>query len=199
MAKNNEELPIQIAFPLPQQQSHNGDNGNEIWFYDSMNTDSIFALNKSLAEKEKMLRTMEIQFDSQGILPIKLYIFSYGGEVLPTFSAIDRIEASKIPIHSIVEGCAASAATMLSVSAHKRYMRKNAVMLLHQISGGMSWGKYEEIKDETKNLEMLMSKLKHIYKRRTKLKDKFLDDLLKHDIFLEANECLKYGLVDEII
>ena len=71
-------------------------------------------------------------------------------------------------------------------------------MLVHQLR---SWcgGTHENIKDEAKNLELLSNKIKKIYLENTKFKEKDLEEMLKHDIYLSAEECLKYGLVDAII
>ena len=102
---------------------------------------------------------------------------------------------------SIIEGAAASAATLISVVCHERIIRKNAYMLIHQMSSGF-WGKMEEIKDEIINLKKLSKNLKKIYKQHTKLDNKTsdikLNHILKRDIWWDADECLKYGLVDEI-
>ena len=71
-------------------------------------------------------------------------------------------------------------------------------MLIHQLSGGM-WGKFSEMKDDMLNSEMLMTKIKSIYQEHAKIPKKVLDDILEHDIWWEAEKCLQYGLVDEII
>jgi len=44
-----------------------------------------------------------------------------------------------------------------------------------------------------------MNKIKQIYLSKTKFKESELDDILKHDLYLDAKEALKYGLVDEIL
>ena len=41
--------------------------------------------------------------------------------------------------------------------------------------------------------------IKSVYKEYTKVPMKKLDEILKHDLLWDANTCLKYGLVDEII
>jgi len=41
--------------------------------------------------------------------------------------------------------------------------------------------------------------IKDIYKEDTRLPMKKLDEILKHDIWFTAKECLEYGLVDHII
>jgi ATP-dependent protease ClpP protease subunit len=70
-------------------------------------------------------------------------------------------------------------------------------MLIHQLSSGF-WGKMSEIEDEYKNLAELMERLLNIYKENTKIPKKELQDLLRHDLWLNSDKSLKYGLVDEI-
>ena len=63
----------------------------------------------------------------------------------------------------------------------------------------MVHGKFEEFKDELKNQEQLMDRIKSIYLARTKLTEDKVEELLKHDLWLNAETCLEYGLVDKII
>jgi ATP-dependent protease ClpP protease subunit len=86
----------------------------------------------------------------------------------------------------------------MSVVADERKINKHAFMLIHQLSSGM-WGKYRDIKDEVENLDKLMETIRSIYSKYTKIPKKKLDEILDHDLWLSAEECLKYGLVDEII
>ena len=44
-----------------------------------------------------------------------------------------------------------------------------------------------------------MKKIKEIYEKHTKIPKNKLDDILKHDLWWDAETCLQYGLVDEII
>ena len=71
-------------------------------------------------------------------------------------------------------------------------------MLIHQLSSGL-WGKYEEIKDDMENCDKLMKMIKDIYAEYTKIPKKKLNEILKHDLWFDADQCLEYGLVDEII
>ena len=71
-------------------------------------------------------------------------------------------------------------------------------MLIHQISSGM-WGKFEELKDDMDNNELIMKKIKDLYQEYTKIPKNKLSEILKHDLWWDADMCLKYGLIDEII
>ena len=177
---------------------------NHIYFYDEVNTKSILILTKyikAINTKLLLFKTdMEIKYNTQIDLEIYIHINSYGGYITDALSGVDAIRNSKIPITTIVEGAAASAATLLSIVGKKRQMTRNSSMLIHQLSGA-SEGTYEHMKDELVNCTYLEDICNKIYLENTKkkLKKKILDETLKHDLWWDANKCLHYGLVDEII
>ena len=72
-------------------------------------------------------------------------------------------------------------------------------MLIHQISTSMLYGKYHEFLDEIENQNMLMDKVKSLYVEKTHLEEAKLDEMLQHDLWLTADQCLEYGLIDEIL
>lgn len=104
----------------------------------------------------------------------------------------------EVPVITIVDGCCASAATFLSIVGTKRRINKHSFMLIHQLSS-MFWGKYDEFEDNKVNLDKLMETIKGIYREYTKLPDEEIEKILKHDLWLSAEKCLEYGLVDEVI
>lgn len=170
---------------------------NCIFFYSDINNQSALQLRVEL----KKLIDAHIIFSIQNrcdMIPIKLHINSPGGEVHHAIAIIDTIKTSPVPIHTIIEGEAVSAATLISVVAHKRYIHKNAHMLIHQLSSGF-WGKMMELEDEFKNLKKYTKKLINIYKDHTSLSEEELKPILKKDILWDSKKCLKNGLVDEII
>jgi len=171
---------------------------NSIYFYSSVTKKSILNLNKQLRSISKELIFVQNHFELSDPPDIKLYINSPGGSLLDCFATVDVIRNSKAPIHSIVEGSAASAGTIISVVAPKRSITKNSFMLIHQLSSGM-WGKFEDMKDDMQNNNLFMEKIYEIYGQYTKIPKNTLKDILKRDIYFDAKTCLKYGLVDKII
>tara|TARA_B110000037_G_scaffold221973_1_gene294861 strand:- start:669 stop:1391 length:723 start_codon:yes stop_codon:yes gene_type:complete len=169
---------------------------NHIYFYSEVNRDSIYELGELLKEIEEENKMMSFKMNIEPI-PIYLHINSYGGCIFSAFNAIDMIKACSVPIHSIIEGCAASAGTLMSVCADKRYIRPNAYMLIHQLSSGC-WGKMCEIEDEFSNLKEFMDNITNIYREHTSIPRKELTELLKHDLWLNTEKCKKYKLVDEV-
>ena len=130
--------------------------------------------------------------------PIILRINSNGGTITSAFQVIDKMKSSKLPVHTIVEGCAASAATLISICGTKRFITKRAYMLIHQLSSGVI-GKHAEIEDELKNCNLMMDDIKKLYKNHTKMSKSTMKKFLLRDLLWKSGECLKHGLVDEII
>tara|TARA_Y100000310_G_scaffold283783_1_gene306035 strand:+ start:286 stop:915 length:630 start_codon:yes stop_codon:yes gene_type:complete len=171
--------------------------GNRIYFYSEVTRTKVLELNRSIVKLGNQFKTSS---DLLGNDPahIKLHINSYGGSVFAGFSAVDYIRNSKVPVTSIIDGCAASAATIMSVVAQERLMHENSFMLIHQLSS-MMWGKYAALKDDMINNDLLMAKIKGIYENHTKIPKKELDKLLSHDLWWDAKKCLRYGMIDGII
>jgi ATP-dependent protease ClpP protease subunit len=170
---------------------------NKIYFYSTVSRPKILKLNKSISN---ISAALEIRGKTYSHAPgrIQLHINSYGGSVFAALAAVDYIRTSEVPIDTVIEGCAASAATLISVVGSRRRIHKNACMLIHQLSGHM-WGKFEEMKDDMENSQLLMKKIKNIYKEYARIPDDVLGDILKRDLWWDAEMCLNYGLVDEII
>jgi ATP-dependent Clp endopeptidase proteolytic subunit ClpP len=173
-------------------------DNNELYFYNDVNTESALIVNKTLSDLARQLLIAKITFDLQETPHIKLHINSDGGEVFGALSIVDRIQSSKVPVHSYAEGLVASASTLISVSCHKRYIRKNTILLIHQVR---SWfeGTYEDFNDEKQNMDLIMKVVKDIYLKHTKFTEDELNTLLKRDIYLNADDAIKYGLADEIV
>ena len=172
---------------------------NHIYFYSDVDQGSVLQLNLYLKEIEKDILSYSSKFNSE---PAKIYLHinSPGGDLYSALSTVDTIISLKVDVVSIIEGFAASAATIISVVSSERVIQKHAYMLIHQLSSGF-WGKYQEFEDEAKNLDRLMKMIKGIYKEYTSIKitgKNGLNECLKHDLLWDCNECLKYGLVDRI-
>lgn len=175
---------------------------NRIYYYADVDDESILNLNKhvqQLVMKAKVHSVQnEILLENSG--HVFVHIQSFGGDIFSGLSGMDTLlEAGEsVPVTTMIDGCAASAATFLSVVGTRRLMRRNSYMLIHQLSSGM-WGKYEEMKDEMENLDLFMDTIRNIYDQYTKVPSKELNKILRRDIWWNAKTCLKYGLVDEII
>lgn len=170
---------------------------NSLYFYAEVYRDNILKLNKELAIMNNDLIYRSVVTKNKPA-DIFLYIQSYGGSIFSGLSAMDMISKSDIKVCTVVDGCAASAATLMSIAGHSRYIKEHSYILIHQLSS-MFWGNYEQLKDDMENSTKFMDMIKTIYKERTKIPMKKLNEILKHDLWLTPKEALAYGLVDDII
>tara|TARA_Y100000768_G_scaffold118467_1_gene87486 strand:- start:9 stop:689 length:681 start_codon:yes stop_codon:yes gene_type:complete len=185
VTKDSQESNVEIDSEMFQMESIS----RNVYFYGDVSVESCALLSRRLVELEKQNK----------IEPINIYIQSFGGDLLATFNVIDTIERIKCPIYSYVDGYAASAATLISVSCNKRFMGKRSLMLIHQLSGG-SEGTYGYMKQEMDNMDIYMEFAREIYLKHTKLNNDLLSDILKYDNkWMNSTLCLEYGLVDKIL
>lgn len=170
---------------------------NHIYFNDDITMESVTVLNRAIRELQNDLLVLSIKNDIEPP-PIKLHLTTYGGLVYAAFSVIACIKSSKIPVHTIIDGYAASAGTLISVCGARRYIHRHSSMMIHELSAGM-WGRMSVMEEKMEDLKKMMQKLKEIYTTHTKLTNKKLDKILTKDSDWYAEECLANGLVDEII
>lgn len=173
-------------------------DNNKIYFYSGVTRQDNLMLNKYLHATGHKMANIQRIYRLPDPPKVYLHINSYGGSVFAGFSSVDYIRNCQVPVVSVIDGCAASAATIMSVVAEERLMHEHAFMLIHQLSSGM-WGKFEAMKDDMKNNELLMKKIIGIYEEHTKIPKVKIKDILKRDLWWDAKTCLKYGLVDDII
>ena len=191
------KLPTKKDAQATPPEKHIAVHENKIYYYAGVNRESAAELNKKIGELESKSLTLGYNLDIDPPT-LKLLINSGGGSITAGISSMDTILRCKVPFHTYVDGFAASAATFLSVVGKKRFISRNSYMLIHQLSSSL-WGKYSEIEDEKKNLDLMMETIKSVYKEYTKVPMRKLDEILKHDLLWDAKMCLKYGLVDEVI
>lgn len=167
--------------------------GNEVYFCGEVSQETVLELNVAL---RKLQRDLIIKCADLGIDPpeITLYINSSGGCVFSGLSAMDHIRTMRIPVTTVVDGCCCSAATFMLLGGHNRLMKENSFVLIHQITNTF-WGKFEEMKDDMETVSKLMDHIKNIYRRETKITESKLKKFMKRDIYLNSEECIRYGIV----
>jgi ATP-dependent protease ClpP protease subunit len=97
-----------------------------------------------------------------------------------------------------VEGICASAATYIAVAADYRLISPHATMMIHQYSGSVT-GKFEDIEFQAYTGQKTMDTLYNIYSTYSNLPDYRIREILKNDLFLTPDDCLKYGMVDIVL
>lgn len=167
--------------------------GNNIYFYSDVSVSSILKFNTEL---RKLTTTLLKKSFEIGVEPeINIYIQSNGGDLYAGLSAMDHIWNNEIHVNTVIDGCVCSAATLMLLGGHTRYVMPHSYILIHQFRTGF-WGRFEDLKDEHKNCMKLMDLFKNVYKKYTKIPPKKLDELLSREIYLDSSECIEYSIVD---
>ncbi len=130
---------------------------------------------------------------------INLYINSAGGSVeegYGIYAQLKRHTAYKIG-HD--DGFANSIASVIFQACDKRIMRINAVQGIHNIMEGC-FGNAKEHRQCAANLDSMMEGNRQLYlvKANGKITLEKLTELMDAETILTAQQCLEYGLCDEI-
>ena len=170
---------------------------NRIYFYCPVGDHEALELNRLLRRLDIEMKYLANRLECRSI-PIHLHVHSPGGSVFAGLSIADNIKACSTDVYTYVDGSAASAATLISMSGKKRFMSKNSFMLLHQPQ--LEWsGKLDEFRDEIENQDHLYEKITELYLDNCNMGQGELDDLLKRELWLPAEKCLELGIIDKII
>ncbi len=130
--------------------------------------------------------------------PIRLYIFSPGGDVDVMWSLIDAMEASETPIYTINMGVAASAAGLIFLAGQKRYMLSRSRVVIHEGSARMS-GDAVKVMDAGESYKRMLKQMKEYILKRTKISAAVLNKQKCHDWELNARYCLEHGVCDAVV
>ena len=141
-----------------------------------------------------------LYLDSINHNEISLYINSPGGSITAGMAIYDTMNFIKSDVSTICIGMAASmAAFLLSCGKKgKRYALPNSEIMIHQPLGGIQ-GQATEIKIVAERILKIKHKLNKILSINTGQNLDKIEKDTERDHFLEAEEALKYGLVDKII
>lgn len=133
---------------------------------------------------------------------LTLIINSHGGSVVDGFALLDVMSGSKIPVWTVGIGILASMGLIIFMGGVKghRVLTPNTMILSHQW-WSFAAGKEHELLASRKKNELITEKILRHYKRCSNFKkEKDIREILlpPHDVWLTAEEALKYGLCDEV-
>lgn len=170
--------------------------GNELLFYGDVDRENTLEFVEKFKKLEiELLKKMA---ELVGYEPmIRVHIMSEGGDVYAGLNMMNVLERSRVKVVTIAQGACCSAATFVLLGGSERHIGKNAYVLIHQISTEM-WGSFNDLKHELKSTDKLMKMLKDMYLSKTKIPEAKFKSLMKKDIYLPPDKCLKYGIVSEI-
>jgi ATP-dependent Clp protease protease subunit len=131
---------------------------------------------------------------------VHLYINSPGGLVDQTLAIYDTMQFMGCEVATYCIGQAASGAAVLLMAGTKgkRFILPNAKVMLHQPYGGIT-GQAEDIRIQAEEVLRDKRRLNEIIARCTGKPIESVELETERDRYLNAEEALAYGIVDEIL
>ena len=166
--------------------------GTAVYFIGDITISSVVTMRNLLDEASNLALKYKNSIDRPAVV---LYLHSYGGDLLAGFSAYSAIKRSSVPVTTVADGYVASAATFLLLAGRRRLIAPHTHVLIHQLSTNVD-GTYSEVKDDIANCDRLMASMRSIYEQETCLSPKKIKKLLKRELDLTAEQCIKSGIVE---
>lgn len=130
---------------------------------------------------------------------IQFYINSPGGMVTAGLAIMDTMNHIQPQVSTVCVGMAASIGALLLSAGEKgkRFALPNAEVMIHQPSGGAE-GMASDIEITAKQILKLRGRLNKILAKNTGQKLDKIEKDVDRDFFMDAEESLKYGIIDKI-
>ena len=131
---------------------------------------------------------------------IHLYINSPGGIVNAGLAIYDTVQFVKPDVSTVCIGQAASMGALILAGGTKgkRYSLPHARMMIHQPLGGFQ-GQASDIDIHAREILRVRERLNKLLVKHTGQRAKKIQQDTDRDYFMDAQEAVEFGLVDEVI
>ena len=132
---------------------------------------------------------------------MEIIFSSPGGSIIDGFELFDFLQEMRAKGHKVITGSlgmAASMAGILLMAGDVRWIGHQAWMMIHRAAFG-AIGKTYEVEDEVRLVKRIEERCLDIFVSRSRLtKVKIKRNWDRKDWWIDADECLTLGLVDEV-
>ena len=129
---------------------------------------------------------------------VNVHINSPGGDVFESIAICNLFKQHDADINIIVDSLAGSGASIIATAGKKVIMYTNSMQMIHN-AWTYAAGNADELRKVANDLDKIDTAVKASYKGRFVGTDDELEALLKDESWLTAEECLAFGLCDEIM
>jgi len=131
---------------------------------------------------------------------IQMYINSPGGVIYAGLAIYDTMQMISNPISTVAVGVTASFGTVLLTAGTKgrRFALPNATIHMHQPLGGAQ-GQATDIEIQAKQIMRLKALLNGVMAKHTGQPLEVIERDLDRDYYLDAQQAVAYGLVDQVL
>lgn len=188
------EAIANLQLPDPELRDFYRDEQDRVYRLDHQVTSCDLDLVKMILKCNKEDKDIPVEQRK----PIKVYISSVGGDVVTLWSIIQTIQYSKTPVWTINISFAYSAAAEILAAGQKRYSLPGTQTMFHRGSV-LYGGEQSTVESQKKHFDALDMKLRDFLLSHTKIDPKMYKKKASSDIYMDENDCIKYGVIDEII
>ena len=175
-------------------------NSLDIYLYDNIKGDKYNWWTDELEKSETSAKHVKEVLEQAGeVNTINLYINSYGGDVKEGLGIYNQLKRKPCQKVAYIDGFACSIASVIAMACDKVVMGTNSLMMVHHASMG-AYGNAEELRKAANDVEVIdkASCSSYLTKAGDKLTEEMLTELLDNQTWISAEQCLEYGLADEI-
>jgi len=189
-----------MLIPIVIEQSSRGERAYDI--YSRLLKDRIIFMGEQV--QDSMANTVIAQMlfleSEDPDKDINLYINSPGGSVTAGLAIYDTMQYIRPDIATICMGQATSMGALLLAAGAKgkRYALPHARVMIHQPLGGVQ-GQATDIDIQAKEIMKIKDLIHKILVKHTGQSMEKIRQDTERDYFMDAEEALRYGIVDRII
>lgn len=137
--------------------------------------------------------------ESLGGKNLTVRINSPGGDVFAAHAIHNQLLSYKGNVTVVIDGLCASAATIVAVAGKKIIMPSNALFMIHNPAIGLDdYYGAEDLNKVLNALKGVKSSIIAAYRKRCKVSDAEISEMMDAETWMGAQECLDKGFIDEI-
>jgi len=130
-------------------------------------------------------------------VPLTIKINSVGGDVFEGFALYNAIKLHEGPTTAIVEGLAASAASLFAMAADVVVMRPASMMMVHN-PHTVAAGESKDLRQSADVLDKVRDIMVQRYKTKTGQPEESLIEMLDAETWLTPEEAVELGFADKV-
>ena len=188
-----------MSIPYVIEETGRGERGFDI--YSRLLRDRIIFLGSAIDDSVANVVVAQLLFleRENPDADISLYINSPGGSVTAGMAIYDTMNYVRCPVRTVCVGLAASMGAFLLMAGEKgkRMALPNSEIMIHQPSGGAQ-GQATDVRIQAEWLLKTKQKMNRLMSEMTGKSIEQLELDVERDHFMNAQEALEYGIIDEI-
>ena len=170
----------------------------------------LYSFNELKDSVERQIKSMDNKTKKQVVEqlghrdPVKFLVSTFGGNAVDMFGIYDTVkmlQENGIEIHTVGSGKVMSAGVLLLAcgTKGKRVIGKNCRVMVHPVVGG-AHGPSHDIQNEVEEILQTQQQYVECLANEKKLSISRLNKLIseKRNIYLSAEEAVKFGIADKI-